>query len=80
MLNVSWKERPGLHRSNSTKPVFQKKELNENLLSTVKIKSTRHNITKSFPEKKIQQKNCRVFSCKNTYTRQTTKNQDEQNM
>ena len=29
MLNVSWKERLGLHRSASTKPISQQKELNQ---------------------------------------------------
>ena len=33
MLNVSWKELSDLHRSDSTKPISQQKELNQNLLS-----------------------------------------------
>ena len=61
MLNVSWKERPGLRRSDSIKPISQQKEQSK-FIELVKIKLTRQNLTKSFPEIKIQLKNREVFS------------------
>ena len=51
MLNVSWEERPGRHRSDSI--LFsQQKELNHNLLSS-RNKIDAAKLTKSFLELKI---------------------------
>ena len=74
MLNVSWKEHPGIHRSDSTKAFSQQKQLNQNLLNLVKIQSTRQKLTKSFPENKNTTEKPRSLFLQNTSNRQTTIN------